>query len=173
MQIRRLDLENESLKDLTSLLHRAYSGLAEQGFRFLATHQDVEMTRERCSQGETYLMELEGKLMGSVTLVLQANEFEGYCPNWYREEGVAKIEQFAVEPALQRQGYGSKLLEHLEDRAVKLGFQQVAFDTAEGALELQRFYAKRGYQKVGEADWPVTNYRSIIMAKSLSKMESD
>lgn len=43
----------------------------------------------------------------------------------------------------------------------------MACDTAEGALDLITLYEKRGYRRVGDMQWNETNYRSVVLAKSL------
>ena len=95
------------IADLTALLHRAYKGLADQGLRYLATHQSDEMTLKRASQGECYVAMTDGVLCGTI-LFKPAAQTKG-CP-WYDREDVACFGQFAVEPDLQSQGLGADWL---------------------------------------------------------------
>jgi GNAT superfamily N-acetyltransferase len=157
--------DSDSLEALTELLHRAYAPLAAQGFRYLATHQDVETTRRRTTKGECFLMLDGARLMGTVLLIPPWAR-ASYCA-WYDRSGIAVVSQFAVEPELQRQGFGSRLLDFAERRARALGAAEVAVDTAEGAAHLIRFYSARDYRHVGYAQWEHTNYRSVILSKRL------
>ena len=64
----RLLNENDSLEELTELIHRAYRQLADMGFRYWGTHQTVEDTRKRVSKGICYVGLIENKIISSVTL---------------------------------------------------------------------------------------------------------
>lgn len=86
---------------------------------------------------------------------------------WYDRPEVSSFGQFAVEPALQRTGLGSRLLETVERRALESGAEELALDTAEGAKHLIAIYQRRGYRLVGNADWSETNYQSVILSKRL------
>lgn len=157
--------ESDSLEHLTDLLHRSYKRLGDMGFRFFATHQTVEQTRERVISGECYVAERDGNVVGTICLY---TESDGESPELYRRDDVAWFGQFAVEPELQGTGIGGKLLEHVEARAVELGMRELALDTAENAVHLIDYYSRRGWRLAGNADWAVTNYRSVLMSKEIA-----
>jgi GNAT superfamily N-acetyltransferase len=165
LRIRRFDLE-DSVEELTDLLHHAYLELAEMGFRYWATHQSVDDTRRRVGGAECWVALLDGRLVGTITLRPCAKA-RG-CPFYDRPE-VAVFSQFAVEPGLQRLGVGSRLLDLVERRARKTGASELALDTAERAEHLITLYEKRGYRCVGNVDWDKTNYRSVVMSKRLDR----
>ncbi|HEY8943307.1 MAG TPA: GNAT family N-acetyltransferase [Polyangiaceae bacterium] len=146
-------------------MRRAYAGLASLGFRYLATHQDVDTTRRRVTNGDCYIV-LDGERVVGTILVMPPSRRAPYC-EWYDRSDVAVLSQFGVEPSLQGQGIGSRLLAFGEERARVLGAKHVAVDTAEGATHLVTFYNSRGYQFVGYAQWEHTNYRSVILSKAL------
>jgi GNAT superfamily N-acetyltransferase len=156
---------DDSLDQLTDLLHRAYAPLAQAGFRFLASWQDVEVTRRRADEGECWVLEFEGRVVASGTLRLPGTH---RGTPWYEQTGVAVVGQFAVEPALQRRGLGTALLEHLESRARELGAEHMALDTAEGATHLVHYYERHGYAFVEHVQWDLANYRSVILSKALT-----
>jgi GNAT superfamily N-acetyltransferase len=166
----RLIEETDSFTTLTELLHRAYAQLAAMGFRYRATYQDVETTRERAGKGECYVAFQGARMVGTVLLVPPSARAP-HC-SWYDRDGVSIVSQFAVEPELQRQGLGGKLLAMAEDRAAALGAAEVAIDTAEGAAHLIAFYSARGYRNVGYEQWDHTNYRSVILSKRLNEHRS-
>ncbi len=163
MVIRQVTSE-DSFESLTDLLHRAYAPLAAMGFRYLATHQDVETTRRRSASGECLLGVLSHRVVGTI-VVIPPKGGSTRC-EWYARTDVSVLSQFAVEPALQRKGYGQELLAFAESRAWALGAAEVAVDTAENAHHLIRFYSTRGYRHVGHAQWEHTNYRSVILSKA-------
>ncbi|MDM7914288.1 MAG: GNAT family N-acetyltransferase [Candidatus Eisenbacteria bacterium] len=160
----RLLAEQDSLSDLTALLHRAYAALLAMGFRYVATWQDDAITARRAGKGECYVGWLRGAMVATLTLVPPGRT--GGCP-YYERAQLATVHQFAVEPALQGRGIGSRLLAFAEDRARRLGAREIALDTAEGAAHLLRLYESRGYRAVERVDWPSTNYVSVILAKDL------
>src|SRR5689334_5653757 len=100
----------DSLEELTEPLHRAYAPLAAMGFRYYATHQTVEQTGKRIATGSCLVAKLDGKLVGTVTWYCGETKYCGETnskyPELYRRSDVAHLEQFAVEPSLQRQGLG-------------------------------------------------------------------
>jgi GNAT superfamily N-acetyltransferase len=107
-----------------------------------------------------------GRPAGTVTLYPPGREAD--C-EYYRRPGVAVFGQFAVEPELQGRGIGRLLLERVERRAAEIGATEIALDTAEGAAHLIEMYRRHGYAVVGAADWEVTNYKSVIMAKQTER----
>ena len=177
LPIRRIEA-NDSIADLTALLHRAYAPLAAAGMRFLASHQDEAMTRERVANGECYVAVLAGGKKGGGDGESAAGRIVGtvvFIPPWvpdkcayYSRPEVAWFQQFAVEPEFQRRGVGARLMDVVEARAAQTGAAEIALDTSERATRLIAYYRRRGYEIVDYAQWDVTNYRSVIMRKCLS-----
>lgn len=154
-----------SFAELTALLHRAYAPLAASGFRFYASHQSEDETRERAGQGTCFVAEEHGALIG--TIVVFPGNAASPCA-WYRNKGVWVFGQFAVEPTRQHTGIGAALLAHAEGEARRCGAQHLACDTAEGAEHLITYYTKHGFSPVGFVRWDDVNYRSIVLSKPLS-----
>jgi GNAT superfamily N-acetyltransferase len=132
--------------------------------RYLASHQDDATTLRRISKGECWVAEVTGRLVGTITL-RHAEHTQG-CP-WYDRRDVASFGQFAVDPAWQRRGVGTLLVEHVERRARAKGVTELALDTAEAADDLIGFYTRRGYRFIEHVRWDVVNYRSVVMSKTL------
>lgn len=166
LRIRRIE-PHDSLEALTELLHRAYARLGAMGFRYLATHQDVATTQRRVARGDCYLALLGDRVVGT-TLVVPPQPPLGSCA-WYDRPDVGRVSQYAIEPAFQGRGFGTRLLSFAERRAAELGVSEVAVDTAEEATHLVAFYTSRGYRHVGLAQWDHTNYRSVILSKPLPR----
>ncbi len=161
--IRELSPE-DSLEDITELLHRAYARLAEQGLRFVASHQDVGTTRLRVEAGHCLVALSGAQIVGTITFY--AGSSDSKC-EYYQRSGVARFGQFAVEPSLQGRGIGMRLLATAESESQAMGCSEMALDTAEGAHELIALYTNCGYSPVGIVDWDSTNYVSVVMAKTL------
>jgi GNAT superfamily N-acetyltransferase len=90
---------------------------------------------------------------------------------WYDKKNVASFGQFAVMPEYQRFGLGTKLIQFVEELALKDGAKEIAIDTAETANELINYYSKKGYRIVDEAKWEEVNYKSVILSKSLQPVQ--
>lgn len=154
----------DNVAALTDLLHQAYGQLARAGFRYLATHQDEAMTRQRLQSGHPFVAILDERIVGTVTLY--PPQADSPCV-LYRQPGVFSFGQFGVRPDLQRGGIGRRLVAHLEAKARELGSTCLALDTAEGATHLVQWYERLGFRFVQHVQWDVTNYRSVVMSKSL------
>ena len=155
----------DSLEELTQLIHRAYRPLADAGFRYWASHQDAAATARRAAEGDCLLAVLGGRVVGTITL-RDAEQTKG--SPWYDRPDVASFGQFAVAPEVQGRGIGKTLLEFVERRALEKGVAELALDTAEGATRLVETYTRRGYRFIEFVDWrPQVNYRSVILSKRL------
>jgi GNAT superfamily N-acetyltransferase len=157
-------LATDSISKITQLLHAAYRPLLEQGMRYTASHQDDQTTWERCIRGDTFIAELDGEIIGTITLSSIQNTKGS---PWYDRPDVASFGQFGVHPSLQRLKIGSILLDRVENRASELGIRHLALDTSENATHLIRYYESRGYRFVEYTQWATVNYRSVIMSKML------
>lgn len=157
-------LAGDSLEDITDLLHRAYAVLAGMGLRYMATHQSVEVTRSRVAQGECFVATSSEAIVG--TIVFRNGAQTGGCP-WYDRPEVASFGQFAVEPRLQSNGLGRRLIAQVEERARATGAGEIALDTAEPARHLVDWYGRLGYRFIETTNWGHTNYRSVVMSKAL------
>src|SRR5690348_17288421 len=98
--IRNLQPE-DSIPQITKLLHASYAPLKRMGLHYLASHQGDEITRERLERGYPIIAECEGVIIGTVTLY--PTNLKSQC-SWYWQEGVYSFGQFAVHPDFQRGG---------------------------------------------------------------------
>jgi len=157
--------EGDGVAEVTRLLNAAYARLRDMGFRYTATWQGDDVTRDRMNKGRCFVAIEGGALVGTLTLYFPASHLGA---EYYHREGVAVFGQFAVQPSRQGRGIGSALLSHAEATALSLGATEMALDTAEGASHLIELYTRRGYAVVSRVDWPDTNYVSVILAKRLT-----
>lgn len=161
----RLVESNDSMEELTELLHRAYAAHAAIGMNFTSSYQDHEETRRRIDVGESYVAEADGRVVG--TIILRPPGIGSDCA-YYEKPGVGYFAQFAVDPDFQKQGIGSWLVEFVERRAVELNIPELALDTAEPATELIAWYNRRGYKHVDYTQWEGKRYRSVVLSKKLA-----
>lgn len=159
--------DRRQVPEITRLLHEAYAPLAAAGMRYFATHQTEGDTLHRLSKGYAFLaLDGDGRIVGTITLSPPGSL--GHHCELYGRPGVSVFHQFAVRADRQRQGIGTALLDHVEERAREIGATQLACDTAEGAHHLIAFYEGRGMRPVADADWKDTNYRSVLLLKDLA-----
>lgn len=165
IRVRRLE-PSDSLSDLTTLLHAAYRRLARMGLRYMATHQSEAVTRERVESSTCLVAVVDGRIVG--TILFKCPDQTVGCP-WYDRPEVASLGQFAVDPQIQAQGIGLRLLREVERLAEESGAEELALDTAEPATHLVEWYTRLGYRFIEHAQWSHTNYRSVILSKPLSR----
>lgn len=155
----------DSLHDLTALLHRAYARLAGMGLNYTAADQTAEKTADRVRGGTCFVALRGDDLVG--TILVQPTYDTNDCA-YFTRPGVACVHQFAVDPSLQGEGLGRRLLDHAEDWARTRGYAELAMDTAVPATHLVALYGRWGYRTVDEMQWPGKVYRSVVLSKPLA-----
>ncbi len=150
MQFRRAGLEDAEV--LQALLHRAYAANAATGFNFTAATTDLALVHETIATAETWLLEAEGRLLGTVTLRRQASSI-----NW-----------LAVDPPAQGQGLGARLLAFAEARARQCGRRTIQLDTPVTHPWLPAFYQRHGFRRQRVTHWEGKAYDSVILEKALA-----
>ncbi|MFI5759706.1 GNAT family N-acetyltransferase [Streptomyces sp. NPDC051563] len=159
----RLFTEEDSVRELTCLLHRAYADHAAAGRAFFASYQSPQDTAHRLRGGECWLALQGESLVGTVTVATPYVAPQGYpAPT-----GVGSFWQLAVDPSQRGTGLGQRLLSLAEARVAARGAAQVVIDTSSQATDLVGWYRRRGYVPVGAWRWDVTNYDSVVLLKDL------
>lgn len=156
---------DDSIDEITGMLHEAYAPLAQDGMRFVASYQSPSVTQEGVKKGETIVAIDNGRLIGIITLA-ETTATRG-SPLYDRDD-VASFGQFAVRPSHQGRGIGAKLLELVEQRAREKGVGELALDTSEKAVQLTELYQAKGYRFIEYLQWRDTNYRSMVFSKKLA-----
>jgi GNAT superfamily N-acetyltransferase len=165
VQVREL-MPEDSLAEITHLIHASYAERAGENLQFWGTYQTVTDTERRFRSGQGFVAESGGQLVGTITAIPPRPDAD--IP-LYREPGTWHFCQYAVLPEFQRRGIGRRLHDVAESYAYSHGARTMALDTAAPAVKLVEMYARWGYVKVGEWDWrPHTNYLSVIMARSIA-----
>ncbi len=156
---------DDDLQALTDLIHAAFAPHAARGLRFWGTHQTLEDTAERFASGQGYVAEIDGRVVGTVTLRLPQLDSPILA---YRDPYTWSLVQFAVAPSHKGRGIARTLHAFASQRAISHGARTMLIDTAAPALELIETYRRWGYEPCGECDRrPLTNYLSVLMRRSL------
>lgn len=172
-------LATDPIAPITTLLHSSYKSQRDRGMDPLAGRQSVEITRQRCYRGQTFLAlrpapgapsaRFAERLLGAI--LFQEREDAAFPP-WFLRSDVTHFSQFAVDPLLQRGGVGSALLARVEHETLAIGARELALSMAEPDVPLREYYERRGYRVVQTWQWPYTNYQSLIMSKALKAGEA-
>jgi GNAT superfamily N-acetyltransferase len=75
------------------------------------------------------------------------------------------IDVLWVEKSLQKQGYGTKLLDAAEQEAIKNGCKFITVDTWD--FQAEGFYVKNGYERIGELKNYWLGHSKIFLKKIL------
>jgi predicted N-acetyltransferase YhbS len=163
VNIRRLH-PTDSLEDLTMMLRRAFAGLGRDGINCTCVDQTVETTRRRIDRGDCFVALKEGRVVGTVTL----HAHDAAAPiSWYRQRGVARLSQLAVEPCRQGTGVGHALVCAAEQWAEHRLHGDLALDTPEPAAHLHAFYEQHGFKACMQVQLPGRTYLSVVFNKTL------
>ncbi|AYN65945.1 GNAT family N-acetyltransferase [Euzebyella marina] len=105
-------------------------------------------------RGELYVLVIEEEIIG--TIVVSTLMDEEYLPiEWLTENGRnIYIHRLGVHPNRQGKGYAQQMMQFAENHARDNGFISVRLDTFSQNTRNQRFYEKRGFQKLGDIFFP-------------------
>lgn len=150
---------DDDVSRIRELVNSSYKELLDRGLNFTASYQDDQITRDRMSQGRTFVLENKNRILASV-IFYQKNFFTGLKS--------AYVSQLAVHPDYKKQKLGTFLMSLCENLASKEGFDTIQLDTAKTAYHLVHWYQKRGYRIVGMQHWEGKTYESWIFEKNLN-----
>jgi len=103
---------------------------------------------------ELYVNEKEGKVAGAI--VISTYMDDEYIPiSWLTpNEKNVYIHRVCVHPDFQGKGLAQEMMGFAETQSKNQGFASVRLDTFSQNERNQRFYEKRGYQKLGDIFFP-------------------
>ncbi len=139
------EFQTADLPAVKTLVHQTittcYPGhyCAEAVRFFIDYHSDEAILRD-AEEGRTIMLDQAGRILGTGTLV------------------GAEIKRVFVSPAFQRQGWGRRIVQSLEETATLAGVETVKLDAS---LPSKAFYDRLGYVTVAPAFLPVENGRRL------------
>ena len=164
--IRRLASE-DSLEEITDLLHRAFAPLGRMGLTCGCIAQSAATTAARIARGTCFVALQGRRIVGTVTIERPdpAHEF-----TWYRRPRTASAHQLGVEPGLQHQGCGTHLLDVAERWSAAQGYEEFALDTPQRAQHLVAWYRAQGFTPVDDVRHAGKRYRSVVLSKPIAEV---
>ena len=117
-------------------------------------YPSFEAFQNDCEREELFVLELEGKIIGCITLSsLKDPEYEEI--QWLTPEGKnLYVHRLAVHPDYQGRGYAKTLMDYAESEAKNRGALSIRLDTFSLNPRNQKFYKARGYQQLGDIYFP-------------------
>jgi len=133
--------------------------------------EEITDVRSRLGDSELIVAELQGRIVGSVTLYLDShlvddNYLKSHPTDQGWPEGCASIRLLAVHPEYRRLGIGGGLLEECVRRSLDRSISTVGVHTNEIMEVARQIYERRGFVRVPEFDFhPAPNL--LVMAYRL------
>ncbi|NNK87534.1 MAG: GNAT family N-acetyltransferase [Flavobacteriaceae bacterium] len=146
---------DKDIEAILSITQSCAKQLIELGiFQWSEAYPDKLSFEKDIERGELYVLELDYKIIGCVTITTLVDE--AYKPvKWLtRNDNNIYIHRLAVLPEFQRRGYARKLMDFAEDRARTEKKRSIRLDTFSQNLRNQRFYEQRGYKRLEKVYFP-------------------
>ena len=117
--------------------------------------------RER--EAELWVAELDGEVVGTVTLALDGSPWREIA-----RPGEGEFRMLAVSPHARRRGVGEALLTLVLDRFRELRMGAVVMSSLTEMAAAHRVYERSGFHRLPERDWsPVPGVELIAFRKEL------
>ncbi len=154
----------EDLDEIERLIKDAISLMREQG---IEQWDEVYPAREDFAkdieQGYLYVADKEDKM--AAIYVISEECDAAYMNGQWENEKPCIIHRLCVSADCQNEGIGKKVLKHIENQLVDMGYDSVRLDVFSENPYALKLYDKNGYTKRGYADW--RKGRFYLMEKSI------
>ena len=150
--------EKKDLEQLKSIVHTTIkesyaNAYPQEAIEYFLEHHSKENMERDIPKGSTFMIELEGKIIGSGSIVGD------------------EIKRVFVLPRYQGKGFGKKIMARIEGTALSNGIKKVKLCAS---LPSKDFYLALGYRVVRFTHLPVSNRKKLEyyeMEKNLTKEE--
>jgi GNAT superfamily N-acetyltransferase len=133
--------------------------------------EEITDVPSRLGDSELIVAELQGRIIGSITLYLDSHSVDQKYLKLHRTDqgwpkGWASIRLLAVHPEYRRMGVGRGLLEECVRRCLVRSVSTIGLHTTEIMEVARQIYERRGFVRAPEFDFhPAPN--SLVMAYRL------
>ncbi|MFD1811251.1 GNAT family N-acetyltransferase [Rhodococcus gannanensis] len=125
--------------------------------------QRLRDTAGRSDQAEVLVAELDGEVVGSVTIAEPGTPFSDVAT-----DGELEFRMLAVSPAARGKGAGSALVRHCLDAAYDRGLHAVVISTEPEMVEARRIYDRNDFVHIPERDWePVRGMALTVLVREI------
>jgi ribosomal protein S18 acetylase RimI-like enzyme len=143
---------------ITALLNSSYKELADRGWNYTATYQDVALTLEQMADRRVFVLKEAGEIVATFSLREE---------NHFTQRRTLYVGKFAVRNELKKLGLGSKMIDFARELAVQENFEGLQLDTAKPATHLVQWYQKLGFAIVGAIQFQDKVYESWVFEKPI------
>ncbi|MDH6677522.1 GNAT superfamily N-acetyltransferase [Rhodococcus sp. LBL1] len=120
-------------------------------------------TATRAEQAKVVVAEVDGEIVGSVTIAEPASPFADVA-----EKGELEFRMLAVSEAARGKGVGSALVRHVLDIAYDRGDRAVVISTQSDMVAARRIYDRNGFVPDPERNWePVPGVELTALVREL------
>ena len=147
-------LDIDALRSVIARANEGHRGAVRDGLfeAYLASALDVP---GRLEAGEVLVAEVDGRIAGTITFYIDAND-EG-MPSRFAGR-TAGIRATAVDPSARGQGIGRALVDACIERATSAGLSSIALHTADFMVAAVALYEKAGFRRAPEYDYRAGDY---------------
>ena len=139
--------EPDELQSVGALTVQAYThdgGMSAED-RYARILADAE---DRAKRAELYVAELDGHLVGTVTVAEHGTPYAEVS-----QPGELEFRMLAVDPEVSGQGIGSALVEFVAGEARGRGHQRVVISVVRGNAAAEHLYERLRFVRVPTRDW--------------------
>ena len=141
----------EEFEEISLLLRASYqqyeNAIRPEGWKLYL--EDIVDVRSRIDESELIVADLEHRLVGCVTLYLDASQ--SFPEAW--PEGWAVVRLLAVHPTFRGRRIGHALMEECIDRCRRAKIKVIGLHTSEVMDIARRMYERMGFVRVPEHDF--------------------
>ena len=147
--------QSNEIETLLTITRACAQKMETQGiFQWNECYPSADAFKQDCRRGELYVITAHDELVGCITLSNKKDaEYEAI--KWLRPDAQNYyVHRLAIHPEHQHRGYAKKLMDFVEEKAMKFGGDSIRLDTFSQNKRNQRFYEARGYTRLGNIYFP-------------------
>ncbi len=143
------------VETLHSLTRECAQYLIKQGiFQWNENYPSKEVLQNDIEQEQIWKLVVENEIAGIIVLT-EIEDVEYKNVKWLTTNQCnLYVHRLAVHPKFQKKGYAQKLMNFAEEFAQQNGYTSIRLDTFSQNIRNQRFYERRGYEKLERIYFP-------------------
>lgn len=149
----------EDLEDIAGIYARCTEEMNKRGInQWNENYPNKKIVLNDIENGELYILKCKNEFLGVVAINESDPPFYSNI-KWSNREGKhLTIHRLAVNPANQKRGFGTKLMNFVYEFALDNQYSSIRFDANTSNTELIKFYEGLGYTKVDVILLPEINF---------------